>query len=483
MIYKDDASTFSDYLTDVSNIKGTAQGIYFPESVQEAQNIIKKAYRTSTPVTISGAGTGICGGRVPEGGIIIATDKLNTISEFSTDDKTITVGPGIRLSEIQEFLQPTGLFYPPDPTETSAFLGGTIATNASGARSFFYGPTRNYISSLTVITPTGELLKINRSENYLFNNQFVIQTEQGGVIRIPKPNYTWSFPKNSAGIFPAQHPIDLFIGSEGTLGMVVSATVQLLQQPKTVFSGLINFPTPNSAIACIAALREKKYPTLSPCALEFFDTNSLKLLSSKYKNITTEGCALWFEEDSYLESDSVFDKLAEGYLNLFEQYGAESKTFRVATNEAERREFQEIRHSISYLVNEFISQQGLRKLGTDTAVPHNTFLEFYNKSTEIVLSANLRYVAYGHFGDSHLHLNLLPEGENEYGQAADLYDQINKLALSFGGTIAAEHGVGKKKKHYLPLMFSRETLQDMQSIKKVLDPAHLFGQNNLFPSS
>lgn len=481
MIYKDDASTFSDYLTDVSNIKGTAQGIYFPESVQEAQNIIKKAYRTSTPVTISGAGTGICAGRVPEGGIIIATDRLNTILDFSSDDKTITVGPGIRLNEIQEYLQPHALFYPPDPTETSAYIGGTIATNASGARSFFYGSTRNYISSLTVITPTGELLKINRSENYLFNNQFVIPTEQGGVIRIPKPNYNWKFPKNSAGIFPAQHPIDLFIGSEGTLGMVVSATLQVLPQPKTVFSGLINLPNSNSAISCITALREKKHQLLTPCALEFFDANSLKFLSSKYKNITTEGCALWFEEDSCLENDSVFYKLAEGYLKVFEQYEAESKTFRVATNDAERREFQEIRHSISYLVNEFIAQKGLRKLGTDTAVPHNTFLEFYNKSTEIVSSANLRYVAYGHFGDSHLHLNLLPEGENEYEQATELYDQINKLAISLGGTIAAEHGVGKKKKHYLSLMFSSETLQNMKSIKQAMDPASLFGKNTLFP--
>jgi D-lactate dehydrogenase (cytochrome) len=164
MLIKTSPDEIQNYLVDAANYQGFCDAVYFPVNEAEVKQIMEEAYIKRTPVTISGNGTGLTGGRVPEGGIVISTEKLNRIIEINETEKFAVVEPGCILSDLLNLFQEKNLFYPPDPTEKNCFIGGTVATNASGEKTFKYGPTRDYILSLNVILSNGELLKINRGQ-------------------------------------------------------------------------------------------------------------------------------------------------------------------------------------------------------------------------------------------------------------------------------------------------------------------------------
>ncbi|MCH6574807.1 MAG: FAD-binding oxidoreductase, partial [Bacteroidetes bacterium] len=162
MIVKTQQDEIQNYLIDASNTKGFCEAVYIPQSVSEMTEIIKEANEKKHSVTISGNGTGLTGARVPKGGIVISTEKLNKIIEINLEEKFALVEPGVLLSELQDTVKQKGLLYAPDPTERNCFIGGTVATNASGARTFKYGPTRNYVEELEIILPDGDFLYLKR---------------------------------------------------------------------------------------------------------------------------------------------------------------------------------------------------------------------------------------------------------------------------------------------------------------------------------
>src|SRR5690242_9055294 len=212
---KTNSDEIEDFLTDASFMRGGhADRVLLPESVEEVAEILTSANRDRTPVTISGAGTGTVGGRVPFGGIVLATDRLNRIK--SIENNRGVAEAGVILSDFQRAVDAKGLLYPPDPTERGAFLGGTVATNASGARTFKYGPTRNYIERLKVVLASGEVLDLHRGEK---------------IREIRVPSYARpATRKNATGYFvaPEMDELDLFIGSEGTLGVVCEIEARLI---------------------------------------------------------------------------------------------------------------------------------------------------------------------------------------------------------------------------------------------------------------
>ena len=166
MIIKTEQDEIQNYLVDASNTKGFCEAVYIPENVSETGGIIKKANEKKHSITISGNGTGLTGARVPKGGIVISTEKLNKIIEINLEEKFALVEPGVLLSELQDAVNSKGLLYPPDPTERNCFIGGTVATNASGARTFKYGPTRNYVEELEIILPDGDFLFLKKGNNF-----------------------------------------------------------------------------------------------------------------------------------------------------------------------------------------------------------------------------------------------------------------------------------------------------------------------------
>ncbi len=174
MIIKTSQEEIQNYLSDASNYKGNCEAVYFPENKEDIIGILKEANKLKKKVTVSGNGTGLTGARVPEGGIVISTEKLNRILEINTEFDYAVVEPAVLLSEFLDRLKLAGYFYPPDPTEKNCFIGGTVATNASGAKTFKYGPTRNYVEELEIVLPTGDELYLIRgktiSSNYKLNH-------------------------------------------------------------------------------------------------------------------------------------------------------------------------------------------------------------------------------------------------------------------------------------------------------------------------
>jgi len=183
MLTKTAPDEIESFLSDASFMQGgRVDRVVFPQTADEVANVLAKASRDGTPVTISGAGTGTVGGRIPGGGLLLATDKLNVIKSLvhtNANKGSATAQAGVRLADFQRFVEAEGLFYPPDPTERSCYLGGTVATNASGARTFKYGPTRKYIQRLKIALANGELIDIRRDEYH---------ADENGIVRLPLPS-------------------------------------------------------------------------------------------------------------------------------------------------------------------------------------------------------------------------------------------------------------------------------------------------------
>ena len=253
------------YLEDASGFRGTAQRLIVPANESELAEALRDANATQTPVTIAGAGTGLTGARVPQGGWVISLEKFTRLDVHTG---YAISGAGVLLSEVHAAAQRSGQFYPPDPTETSASIGGTIATNASGSRSFRYGATRRWLEGLRVVLADGSVREFARGEAIDFNP---------GTIPLPRVT------KNTAGYLlrPGMDWIDLFAGSEGTLGVVTEARLKLLPAPKAILGGVVFFAGDDAAIDAVEVWRE----TASPRMLEYLDGASLDLLRTRFNEI------------------------------------------------------------------------------------------------------------------------------------------------------------------------------------------------------
>src|ERR1044072_8907090 len=258
MQIKTNPDEIESFLADASFIReGHADRGVLPESVEEISEILASANRERVPVTISGAGTGTVGGRVAFGGIVLATDKLNGIKHIVREERggVAVVEAGVILSDLQRAVDHEGLLHPPDPTERGCFVGGNVATNASGARTFKYGPTRNYIKRLKVVLASGEIVDLRRGE---------LRADVNGRMRIGRielslPHFHMpATRKNATGYFiaPELDAIDLFIGSEGTLGVICEIEVRLLPKPEGLLSGVVFFANEADVLALIADARK-----------------------------------------------------------------------------------------------------------------------------------------------------------------------------------------------------------------------------------
>lgn len=488
MIIKTSQDEIQNYLSDASNTKGFCDAVYFPDNEDEISEIIKEAAAKKIQVTISGNRTGLTGACVPLGGIVISTEKLNKIIEINKDENYAIVQAGVLLSEFQQKVSDEELFYPPDPTETNCFIGGTVATNASGAQTFKYNATRNYVLGLELILPTGDKLSINRNEIFADGLSLQLKSDSGKLYNLNLPDYIMPDTKNASGYFCKKNmdAIDLFIGSEGTLGIITRIKLRLLKKPFNVISSVLFFDSEDKAFNFLSAAKEKSYQTrknkpaddIDALALEFFDQNALTFLRNDFTRIPQDSkAAIWFEQEVNEENEN---RLIELWFGLFINYGGNESDAWFAFNAKEKNEIKNFRHKISTKVNEFIALNNFRKLGTDTAVPDNKLVEYYHQIKSIVQQAQLDFVIYGHFGNSHIHLNMLPKSEAEFELGKKIYKEICSLAIKSGGTFSAEHGVGKNKTDLLMEMYGERNIKKMIELKKNLDPNMIFGRGNIF---
>lgn len=473
---KSNLDEIQSFLSDASFLRGGhADRVVVPESVAEVAEVLANANRDRVPVTISGAGTGTVGGRVAFGGIVLATDKLNHIKSIVHDDGGghAVAEAGVILADLQRAVDQEGLLYPPDPTERGCFIGGTVATNASGARTFKYGPTRNYVNRLKIVLASGEVLDLRRGE---------VRADAGGKIRIGKmielqvPQYRRpATRKNATGYFvaPAMDAVDLFIGSEGTLGVICEVEVRLLPKPEGLLSGVVFFADEADVLAVVAEARARA----GARALEFFDEESLNFLREKYPAIPANAVgAIFFEQETNSANEEA---VLNEWMALLDQHHAFPDSW-FATSEQDQARLREFRHQLPVLMNEWFARYHQRKVSTDMAVPDEAFPGLFRLYRETLRASGLRYTIFGHIGDNHVHVNILPRDDAEGARARELYLQFLKYAASVGGTLSAEHGVGKLKRDYLRLFYSDEQLRDMAALKKALDPRAILGRGNIF---
>lgn len=499
MLSKQNPDEIRSFLSDTSNLSGGhAERVVFPETGEETAEILAQATRTATPVTISGAGTGTVGGRVPFGGIVLATDKLNHIKSINSWNGTgrAVAEAGVLLGDLQRAVEAKRLLYPPDPTERQCFLGGTVATNASGARTFKYGPTRNYVHRLLLALPEGQLLNLSRGEVMADNHgRFSMPMPSGRTISVQLPSYEMpGTRKNAAGYFvrPDMDALDLFIGSEGTLGVIVEVEVKLLPKPEALFSGVVFFKSEEDLLAFVTEARMRSFaarakvedregnsgPGINARALEFFDVESLRFLREKYEKIPLDAIgAIFFEQET---NEATEDLLLQEWQLLLESHHALVDESWFATDEVDQARLREFRHQLPVLMNEWFSRYAQRKVSTDMAVSDSEFPTLLRSYQQALRSTGLRYTIFGHIGDNHVHLNILPRSESEAVKARDIYLNLVRQAIAAGGTVSAEHGIGKLKRPYLAMLYGEKHLREMAALKRAFDPAGILGRGNIF---
>ena len=429
-------TTFSD----ASGYAGNADQVFAPRHEEEIAEILTRAGREGVPVTVMGALTGLAGGAVPKGGWAIS---MANFKRLDIGDGAARVGPGTLLRDVQQAAIASGQFYAPDPTENTSSIGGNIAANASGSRSFMFGATRRHVRALRVVTMDGRIVEYRRGEAVDFD-----------VPKIPLPNVR----KFSCGyqLKPGMDWCDLFIGSEGTLGVVMEAELGLLPAPGGILGGVVFFPNEESALEAVDRWR----PTPGLRLLEFLDSRSIKLMELPY------GAAVLIE----LEGDAELDMT--GALESESWFGSSA---------GDREKFRLFRHRLPEKIHAHLRKLGLVVIATDYAVPlekNREMLDIYRE----VLSENFedRFVMFGHIGDAHVHTELLPKDQEEWDRSPRVIAELARKVVELGGTVGAEHGLGKRKAHLLGLQYGPEHIAAMRAVKARFDPQGLLGRGTLF---
>ena len=487
-------SDYEDYLRDESRRVGTADSISFPANEAEVVETVKTVRAQGGMITTQGARTGIVAGAVPQGGHILNLSRMNSIGKIRRegDGGYITVQPGAILDNIREAIEKEGLFFPPDPTETTASIGGMVACNASGALTYHYGPVRNWVQSLRMVLSDGDVISLSRGQCKAQGRSFSLTTEGGRIIEGQLPSYTQPNIKSAAGYYAADDMdmADLFIGMEGTLGIITEIELKLIPRPKAINGLTIFLPTEDAALKLVRILREG---TTRPVAIEFFNNNALNLLrrmkseSSAFEKIPALKASFHtavyteFHADSDEEIEEPIMALMEAVMELG---GSDDDTW-YATSDRELEPLKAFRHATPEAVNLLIDQRKrdypeLTKLGTDMSVP-DAHLEEVIAMYDAGLAENgLESVVFGHIGNNHVHVNILPNSMDEYAKGKALYLTWAKQIVEWGGSVSAEHGIGKIKVPFLEMMYGPDAIAQMRALKSLFDPETMLNPGDLF---
>jgi D-lactate dehydrogenase (cytochrome) len=459
-----DPSVIEGYLTDASNVRGHADALVRPSSAEEVAEIVRHCQTHAIPLTVSAGRSSTTAAPVPFGGWLMSLERLDRV--ISIDHDFATAEPGVRLGAFQAEIEAQGRFFPPDPTSRhECTLGAVIACNASGARSFQYGPTRPWIEALEVVLPTGELRTFRR----------------GDPVPEGWPALAWHEPsvKTAAGYAPPHDALDVFIGQEGTLGVITRCTVRLTELPTSIIGFLAYFPDRESAVRFVEvardAVRSDRHGALSPRCLEYFDHHCLHYARERIGDVPENAQTALFCEQEVEAAHEETGHL-EAWWNALGEAGALVDFTVVTTDPSGQARLHALRHAIPAGINEQVIRNGMPKVGTDLAVPDAALREMMDRYE----ASPFEHALFGHIGDNHLHLNLLPKTADELAAARAYYVDLARRAVELGGTVSAEHGIGKLKKNQLAFMVPPEAMESFRALKRHLDPNWILGRGTLF---
>jgi D-lactate dehydrogenase (cytochrome) len=512
------ADAVASFLEDAAHYHGGhAAGVAFPRSEGEVAALVRHCDRL-LPI---GAQSSLTGGATPMGDVLLNTTRFADIVHVG--DASVRVQPGVVLTTLKEALVRAGRYYPPAPTYEGACVGGTIATNASGAATFKYGSTRGWVKSLTVVLASGEVLDIERNQVMAHPDGFFEIQTADRMIRIPVPAYRMpDVPKRSAGYFaaPGMDLIDLFIGSEGTLGVVVEVELALVADPPNTCVALVACPSERGALGLVHALRRESIVTWrdrNPCgldvsAIEQMDRRCLEMLREdgedrKHSVSFPDGTAMVllvqielprdvtaeraFEQIGGARDGGASDTPLVRFCRLLDRAGVLDDTEMALPGDRRRaQQFFDLREAVPSGVKHRIGVAKQRagavieKTAGDMIVPFDQFADVLAMYQEGFGRRGLDYAIWGHVSDGNVHPNVLPRTVDEMMAGREAILEFGREVIRRGGCPLAEHGVGRSpmKQQLLRQLYGDEGIEQMRAVKGALDPGWKLSPGVLFPA-
>ena len=426
------------YSADVSGLIMTPDAVARPSSPAEVVDVLRRSAVEQTPVTPAGNQTSTTGASITDRGVLLSMRAMDRVLDIDARNRRAVVEPGVLLGDLNRALAAHGLHFPPDPTSMDdVTVGGAVACNASGARSLLYGPTRPHVAALHAVLANGEMIEVRRS----------------------------GLEKNTVGYAFAQEPVDWFVGSEGTLGVIVRAELALIPLPERVVGLAITCPDESAALRLVIDIRESRQ--LSPRCIEYFDETSHQIARQK------SGALVYVEDTGDLER----------WLTFLEEQGIGEADVEIFEGDAALRDARRFRHAVPATMNERGTARrgaGGRKVSTDWAVPYRALPDAIAMARRLIEEADLPQPAiYGHAGNGHPHQNFIAHDADELARIEQVVEATLREVIGLGGTVAAEHGIGKIKRRWLSLQATPHQIGVMRAVKRELDPQGILAPGNI----
>jgi len=428
-----------EFAADATEIAHMPDVVAFPENSEQISRILRLATENGFPVVPRGAGTGMSGGAVPVyGGVVLAMDRLNRILSVDRDNLIAKAEPGVITADLQQAVEALGLFYPPDPASLKvSTLGGNIAECAGGLRAVKYGVTRDYVLGLTIVLPTGEIIKTG------------VETRKGVA---------------------GYDLVRLIAGSEGTLAIITAMTLRLVPKPETKRTMVAFFENVSLAVQTVSKIIRNK---IVPAILEFMDRLCIDCVREEMHLDLPEnsGAMLLIEVDGHPE-------LVAHQARIIEDLCGVATVFRAAKDPESAEELWEARRNVSPSLHKLSPH----KINEDIVVPRSRLAELVSFLGTVSMEYGLPIPAFGHAGDGNIHVNIMLDKEDpvQLKNGHTIVRALFEKVIDMGGTITGEHGIGITKAPYLEMEIPVEGIQLMKRIKKAFDPEGILNPGKIF---
>jgi D-lactate dehydrogenase (cytochrome) len=512
-----DPDVLEPFLHDAAHFPGGhASGMATPATEAEIAALLKVA-DSLLPV---GAQSSLTGGATPSGGVLLSTRRFTDIDHMRSE--RVRAGAGVTLADLDASLDLTGRYYPPSPTFAGASIGGTVATNAAGAATFKYGTTRSWVQALTVVLASGDVIDVQRDAVRAHPDGYFDLELRDGTIRVPVPSYELpKVPKVSAGYFAQARMdlVDLFIGSEGTLGVVTDVTLRVVPEKPAFCLALVPFSERHDALVFVRGMRRAAYETrqakhpagIDISAIEYMDARCLSLLREdridRLHGVTVRASAsvaLLFrlELPPSIGSVQAFDEIGRSrdtgapdtplvrFCRALDAAGVlDEVEIAVPGDRARADQLIAVREAVPAAVNQRVGRAKqaidprIEKTAGDIIVPFDAVEEVLARCDEAFRRRGLDGAVWGHISDGNFHPNIIPRTLADVGAGKDAILELGRDAIRLGGSPLAEHGVGRNavKQQLMVELYGTRGIDEMRRVKRALDPQWKLAPGVLFP--
>lgn len=522
-----DPDVLASFLEDAAHFPGGhASGLVAAASEADVADVLRMSARRPGGVLVVGAQSSLTGGATPQGELLVTTSRMNRVGTVTGG--SVRVGAGVTLADLEARLQEVGACYPPVPTFMGAFVGGTVATNAAGAATFKHGATRDWVDALTVVLPAGDVLDVERGAVRAHPDGYFEIVRAEGTVRVPVPTYTMpKVAKTSAGYFaaPGMDLIDLFIGAEGTLGVVTEVRLRVLAARPAECLAFVPFQDGTPALAFVRRLRDAARETwraqrdhedvrgLDVSAIEHMDRRCLELLKEDgvdratgvtWPGNTATALLVTLDLPAVTRPEDVFAQVGQArepdapdtpivrFCRMLDEAGVlDDVEIAVPGDRRRAAQLRQLREAVPAGVNQRVGRAArevdprIEKTAADVIVPLDDFEELEAACREVFGGRGLDVAVWGHISDGNVHPNVIPRTFADVALGKEAMLDLGRRVIALGGSPLAEHGVGRNtiKQQLLRELYGDRGIDDMRRVKQALDPGWTLAPGVLFPRS